>query len=146
MGHALTLDIPESVFESLAQNAERAGQRPEALAAQLVVKATQGSRGSYREAPLEAPGASCQMEIHTFAPEPYRVKKPIPVVVRPHDGVFLASFLDANVNASGETEQEAFEAVKALMLDMLDHLARQARLGPKLAAKLSALREFIDAP
>jgi len=25
-------------------------------------------------------------------------------------------------------------------------LARQARLGPKLAVKLSALREFIDAP
>jgi hypothetical protein len=37
-------------------------------------------------------------------PELYRVKKPIPVVVRPHDGTFLASFLDANVNASGETE------------------------------------------
>jgi len=50
------------------------------------------------------------------------------------------------VNASGETEQEAFEAVKSLMLDMLDHLARQPRLGPKLAMKLSALREFIDEP
>jgi hypothetical protein len=36
--------------------------------------------------------------------------------------------------------------VKALMLDMLDHLARQTRLGPKLATRLSALREFIDEP
>jgi hypothetical protein len=138
MGHTLTLDIPDSIFESLAEKAERVGQRPEALAAQLVVTATQGSQGSR--------GTSCQMEIHTFAPELYRVKKPIPVVVRPHDGAFLASFLDANVNASGETEQEAFAAVKALMLDMLDHLARQARLGPKLATRLSALREFIDEP
>jgi hypothetical protein len=84
------------------------------------------------------------MEIHTFAPEPYRVKKPIPIVVRPHEGEFLASFLDANVNASGEREQEAFAAVKGLMLDMLDHLGRQTRLGPKLAARLAALRKFID--
>lgn len=140
MGHTLTLDIPDNVFELLTEKAESAGQRPETLAAQLVVTATQGSQGSRRKV------SSCQMEIHTFAPEPYRVKKPIPVVVRPHDGAFLASFLDANVNASGETEQEAFEAVKALMLDMLDHLARQARLGPKLATRLSALREFIDEP
>jgi hypothetical protein len=95
---------------------------------------------------LETRGAPCQMEIHTFAPEPYRVKKPIPILVRPHEGEFLASFLDANVNASGETAHEAFEAVKTLMLDMLDHLARQPKLGPKLAARLSVLREFIDGP
>ena len=87
-----------------------------------------------------------QLEIHSFAPEPYRVKKPIPVVVRAHEGEFLASFLDANVNASGETAHEAFEAVKALLLDMLDHLSRQPKLGPKLATRLSVLREFIDEP
>jgi predicted RNase H-like HicB family nuclease len=86
------------------------------------------------------------MEIHTFAPQPFRVFKPIPVMIRPHDGGFLASFLDANVNASGETEQEAFEAVKALMLDMFEHLCRQPKLGPKLASRLAVLKEFIDGP
>jgi hypothetical protein len=86
------------------------------------------------------------MEVHTFAPQPYRAKKPIPVLVRPHEGEFLASFVDANVNASGETEQEAFEAVKALMLDMLDQLTSMPKLGPKLAARLAVLREFIDGP
>jgi predicted RNase H-like HicB family nuclease len=95
---------------------------------------------------LETRGVSCQMEIHTFSPEPYRVKKPIPITVRPHEGEFLASFLDANVNASGETEQEAFEAVKALLLDMLDQLNHQPKLGPKLATRLAVLREFIDEP
>jgi hypothetical protein len=95
---------------------------------------------------LEERGAVRPMEIHTFAPEPYRVKKPIPIIVRPLTAEFLASFVDANVNASGETEQEAFEAVKTLLLDMLDQLARQPRLGPKLAARLSVLREFIDEP
>ncbi|HXO20878.1 MAG TPA: hypothetical protein VOA87_13260 [Thermoanaerobaculia bacterium] len=82
-----------------------------------------------------------EAEIRTFAPHPYRVKKPIPIVVRPHDGAFLASFMDANVNATGDTEHEAFEAVKTLMLDMLDQLGRQPRLGPKLATRLSVLRE-----
>lgn len=90
--------------------------------------------------------APCQIEIHTFAPELYRVKKPIPIVVRAHEGEFLASFLAANVNASGETAYEAFEAVKALLLDMLDHLTRQPMPGPKLATRLSVLREFIDGP
>ena len=84
------------------------------------------------------------MEIHTFAPAPYKVKKPIPVLMRPHNGEFMASFVDANVNASGETEQEAFEAVKVLMLDMLDQLARQPKLGPKLATRLTMLRAFIE--
>lgn len=95
---------------------------------------------------LETRGNCRTLEIHTFAPEPYTVKKPIPVMVRPHDGEFLASFLDANVNASGETEQEAFEAIKSLMLDMFDQLGRHAKLGPKLAKRLAVLREFIDGP
>ena len=95
---------------------------------------------------LEQRATSCQLEIHTFAPEAYRVKKPVPIVVRPHNGEFLASFLDANVNASGDTQQEAYEAVKTLLLDMLDQLSRQPRLGPKLASRLAVLREFIDEP
>ena len=95
---------------------------------------------------LESRVVPCQMEIHTFAPEPYSVRRPIPVVIRPHNGEFLASFIDANVNASGETEQEAFAAVKSLMLDMFDHLSRQPTLGPKLASRLAVLQEFINGP
>jgi hypothetical protein len=94
----------------------------------------------------EARATSCTMQIHTFAPEPYRVKRAIPIAVREHDGEFLASFVDANVNASGETATEAFEGVKVLMLDMFDHLSKQAKLGPKLAKTLAVLREFIDGP
>jgi hypothetical protein len=42
MGHTLTLNIPETVYESLAEKAEQAGQPPETFAAQLLVTATQG--------------------------------------------------------------------------------------------------------
>jgi hypothetical protein len=41
MGHTLTLDVPEDVYQSLKHQAEQAGQLPEAIAVQLLVTATQ---------------------------------------------------------------------------------------------------------
>jgi len=34
MGHTLTLDIPEDVYQSLIQKAEQTGQQPEVVAVQ----------------------------------------------------------------------------------------------------------------
>jgi hypothetical protein len=87
--------------------------------------------------------------IHTFAPEPITLRKPIPILVRPHEGEYLASFLDANINISGETEAEAFSSIKTLILDVwekLHKLATTSKLGPRLADQLAVLREFIDGP
>ena len=41
MGHALTLDVPEDVYQSLRRQAEQTGQSPEAFAIQLLATATQ---------------------------------------------------------------------------------------------------------
>jgi hypothetical protein len=41
MGHTLTLDVPEDVYQSLIQKAEQTGQPPEAVAVQLLATATQ---------------------------------------------------------------------------------------------------------
>jgi hypothetical protein len=41
MGHMLTLDVPEEVYQSLIQKAEQTGQPPEAVAVQLLATATQ---------------------------------------------------------------------------------------------------------
>ncbi len=41
MGHTLTLDVPEDVYQSLIQRAEQTGQPPEAVAVQLLATATQ---------------------------------------------------------------------------------------------------------
>ncbi len=41
MGHTLTLDVPEDVYESLLKTAEQTGQQPEALAVQWLTQATQ---------------------------------------------------------------------------------------------------------
>jgi hypothetical protein len=41
MGHALTLDLPEDVYQGLIQQAEQTGQSPEAVAIQLLATAIQ---------------------------------------------------------------------------------------------------------
>ena len=41
MGHTLTLDVPEEVYQSLLRQAEQTGQPPEAVAVQLLATATQ---------------------------------------------------------------------------------------------------------
>lgn len=84
--------------------------------------------------------------INTFAPEPYLIKKPIPVCVRGRVGGFEASFADANINASGDTEQEAYANVRELILDTFDSLTSfpKSKLGPEPIRQLAVLREFID--
>ena len=41
MGHTLTLELPEDVYQSLVQTAKQVGQLPEVYAAQLLTTATQ---------------------------------------------------------------------------------------------------------
>ena len=41
MGHTLTLDVPEEVYQALRQQAEHTGQPPETVAVQLLASATQ---------------------------------------------------------------------------------------------------------
>ena len=41
MGHTLTLDVPEDVYQSLIQQAKQTGQPLEAVAVQLLAAATQ---------------------------------------------------------------------------------------------------------
>jgi hypothetical protein len=87
------------------------------------------------------------LQISTFTPEPYEVLRPIPVLIRPEGDEFVASFVEANVNASGETQQEAFESLKLLVLDIFDSLRSHPveKLGPESVRRLAVLRDFIRA-
>ena len=88
------------------------------------------------------------VEIQTFAPEPYQLSSPISVTVEEDGtGSFVASFFDANIGTSGENEQEAFENLKSLILDVFDSLNREApaKLGPEPRRQLAVLRRFISA-
>ena len=92
--------------------------------------------------------ASKIVEIRTFAPEPYQLSSPISVTVEEDGaGSFIASFFDANISTTGENEQEAFENLKSLILDVFDSLNREAptKLGPEPRRQLAVLRRFISA-
>lgn len=93
------------------------------------------------------PASPMTMHIETFAPEPYRVRRAIPIVVRPSSGCLVASFVDANISSSGDNPQEAYENVKELILDVFDRLSSlpAEKLGPGPARQLAVLREFVDA-
>ena len=84
--------------------------------------------------------------ITTFAPEPYEVKKPIPVSIYSSEDEYNASFFDANIHTSGDNEQEAFENLKSLILDMYDGLIsrRVEDLGPGPMQQRSVLQQFIS--
>ena len=50
--------------------------------------------------------------IQDLEPSPVDVKQPIFAVVQEEDGVYVASFVDANMNASGESQLDAVEMLK----------------------------------
>lgn len=83
--------------------------------------------------------------IGSFAPEAFEVVEPIPVTIRAVDGGFVASFLDANVNASGETQHGAFANLKDLMIANFDRLAKepQNKLGKGPARRLAVLQSVM---
>ena len=85
--------------------------------------------------------------LSTFAPEPYVLKHPIPIAIQETTDGFLASFVDANINTSGDTQQEAFANARELILDVFDRLhgLPAKKLGPGPARQIAVLKDFIDA-
>ena len=86
----------------------------------------------------ELPKSSIIVPISTFAPEPFDLLKEIKVVVRSCDDEFLATFFDANVNASGCNETDAVNSLKEMLLRRFDYLDRMPteKIGPCLSSKL----------
>jgi hypothetical protein len=83
--------------------------------------------------------------IQTVEPEPFDLIREIKVVVRPSDEEFVASFFDANVNASGCTFADAVSNLKAMLLRRFDYLDKMpiAKLGPALIKQIAVLRTII---
>jgi hypothetical protein len=83
-----------------------------------------------------------------FTPEPYSVKKAIPICVQRGIGGFVASFADANIKVSGETQQEAYANLRELILDVFESLTAlpESKLGFGPRRQLAVLRKFVDAP
>ncbi len=85
--------------------------------------------------------------IETFTPEPYEVVKPFHVVVRFQDSEYIASFFDANLSASGDTQMEAIVNLKDIITATFDILTteNEKELGPGPLQQKKVLGEFMCA-
>ena len=82
--------------------------------------------------------------IQDLEPSPVEVKQPIFAVVQEEDGVFVASFVDANMNASGETQLDAVEMLKDVIASSFRLFSnREAILGEEPRRQLAVLRHFV---
>jgi predicted RNase H-like HicB family nuclease len=94
---------------------------------------------------LELRRPNLLVPINTFAPEPYELAAPLFVTVEIEDDQFMATFFDANISAAGDTEEEAIDNLKSLILDTLESLSVEdpKLLGPEPVRQLAALRGFL---
>ena len=92
------------------------------------------------------PPLTAVVPITSFAPEPFVVSRPMSVVIQPLDGEHLATFFDANLNASGETQEEAFANLKDVMLATFQMLERMtdSQLGPGPRRQRAVLLECLQ--
>ena len=83
--------------------------------------------------------------ITSLAPEPLTLRHPIFVVVQPEGDEFSATFFDANINASGDTQTEAVDNLKEILVSAYRRLSDlgESRLGPGPRKQLAVLRTVI---
>lgn len=89
--------------------------------------------------------ASIIVPITTFAPEPFELTRDICVVVQSVEHGFTATFFDANINSSGDTQEEAVTHLKSLIVENFEDLASDPpeRLGPEPTRQLKVLSTFL---
>ena len=93
----------------------------------FIARDSRGETSVIRRAPENwgmpsATGTTHLASIANFGPEPYELKEPIPVVIKREGNEYTASFVEANINSSGESELEAIELLKDLILSRHDRL------------------------
>lgn len=88
--------------------------------------------------------AAVVVPIQSLAPEPFELLKPIHALVQQSGEDFVASFLDANINASGETQEESLTNLKDLIVGSFEALQTIAdKLGPGPSKQLAVLGQFL---
>jgi len=75
---------------------------------------------------------SLWVPIESFAPEPYEILKPITAVVTPLEDGFEAGLFDAKLFSTGDTEAEALDNLKSMILETYSAFEQlgDSQLGP----------------
>jgi len=95
---------------------------------------------------IEEEAVTSTILIASFGDEPYEILKPIPVFIEMCEyDEYLAGFFDANIHTGGETEQEAFDNLRSLIIDFYRSLSKKESnlLGPEPTRQLAVLNEFM---
>ena len=81
----------------------------------------------------------------SLAPEPFTLRQPIFVVVQPEGEEFSATFFDANINATGDTQTEAVENLKDVLVSTFRRYTElgEKKLGPGPRKQLAVLKTLI---
>src|SRR5258707_15206098 len=84
--------------------------------------------------------------IASLTPEPFALKRDIPVLIRHDDDSYIATFVDANINASGDTLHGAVDNLKDLLVPLFQRLSQEPKrsLGKQLLKQLAILQEFVQ--
>jgi predicted RNase H-like HicB family nuclease len=83
--------------------------------------------------------------IQSLAPSPVAIKSPIRVLVTQDNGDYIASFVDANINGSGESVLEAVEMLREQIAFLFQHYTEnESRLGSEPKRQLAVLRDFLS--
>ena len=82
----------------------------------------------------------------TLAPQPYRMLHQIPVTIKEDGDEFVASFTEASVSASGETEADAIANFKEMMLSLYEIFESTPvdRMGPLPTRQWNILRNVVQ--
>lgn len=89
--------------------------------------------------------ASMVVPIETLTPAPYKLIKAIHVVVRRYDNDYLTSFFDANLSASGDTQEESVLNLKDIIVSTFEMLLSMDNdmLGPGPLQQKRVLGDFL---
>lgn len=84
--------------------------------------------------------------ISTLAAGRVALKRDIQVVVQREDDEYIATFFDANISASGESDVEAVDALKEIMCAKFLKFSElgQEKLGRQPARQLEALKAVME--
>lgn len=96
-------------------------------------------------AELNRTAEAISIPITTLAPEPYELVRDIPAVVQPVGDEFVATFFDANISSSGDSQEEAVANLRSLLLDTFEYLESEpsGALGPEPTRQFGVLRVFL---
>jgi hypothetical protein len=124
-GPALMLEEQFKAAFGYAQKVSELCNRLEKAEAALLDVVNRLYSSAQQQRPLWVP-------IETFAPEPYEILKPITAVITPVEDGFEAGLFDAKLFSTGDTEVEALDNLKSLILEnysAFQHLG-DLQLGP----------------